>query len=201
MAPMRFGVNVGKLAEFVGDLHEVFKYLATMVARDFRREILAIAGGAMRIGESDDVAHAGVDLPVAAKRILPLKLRSTVHVEDEGIFPGRIEVVGLDNKDFNLRAVGALNPYTLGGTEVYLLGDFVVELREALRRRGFAVSQVHRKNLDRIADGTPGVDDAVGVMAKARRNRWSGPRALAGWSRTREPRGRWDCRLPAERSK
>jgi len=59
----------------------------------------------MRIGESDDVTSAGINLPVAAKRILPLKLRAAMHVEDERILLGRVEIVWLDDEDFNLRSV------------------------------------------------------------------------------------------------
>jgi hypothetical protein len=71
-----------------------------MVTGDFRGELLAVASGPMRIGESDDVTGAWINLPVPAKRILPLRLRPTVHVEDERISLGRIEVVGLDDEDF-----------------------------------------------------------------------------------------------------
>ena len=50
-----------------------------MISGNFRGEILAVAGRAVRIGESDDVACAGINLPVAAKRILPLVLRAAVQ--------------------------------------------------------------------------------------------------------------------------
>ena len=159
-------IDVRKLDQFVGDLHQVFKHLATVISGNFSREILAMASGSTRIGERDEVAGAGINLPVTAKRILPLLLRPTVHVENEWILFGRIEVVGLDKKNFDLRPAGALNPHSLGRTEVHLIDNFVVEVREALRCRGFAVDQVHRKNFDRVADGTPGVEDAPAVMGE-----------------------------------
>ena len=160
------GIDVRKFDQFVGDLHQVFKNLAPMVSRDFSREVLAIAGRSMGIGESDDIAGAGINLPVTAKGILPLKLRPTVHVEDERIFFRRIEVVGLDDKNFNLRSVGSFDPHALGRTQVHFIGDYVVELRKALRRRGLAVSQIHGKNFDGVADSTTGVDDAAVVRGE-----------------------------------
>ena len=77
--------------------------------------------------------------------------------------------MGLDDEDFNFRSIGSLHPRALGGTEIYFIGHFVVEMRQALRRRGFVVSQVHRKNFNWVADGTPGVEDTAVVMREFER--------------------------------
>ena len=72
----------------------------------------------------------------------------------------------LDDEDFDLRSVGSLDPHALGRTDIHLIGDFVVELRQALRRRGFPVSYVRGKNLDWLANRTSGVDDTTVVRGE-----------------------------------
>src|SRR5205085_11338178 len=97
--------------------------LAGPVAGDGRGVVLAVARRAVRIREGDDVARAGVDLPVAAEGVRPLRLRPAVNVDDQRVLLRRVEVVRLDDEDVDLLAVRALHPHLLRRADVHFAGD------------------------------------------------------------------------------
>ena len=103
------------MLEEVGDFHEVFERGVAPVSGDGAGEGLAIAGGAMGVAKGDDVAVGGVELVVASPRVGPLLLRSSMDVEDEGIFFAHLKVDGFDDEELYVVAKGAFDPNFLDG--------------------------------------------------------------------------------------
>ncbi len=66
-------------------------------------EVLPKTGRTGRVGKCHHIALARVDLPVAPVSVTPRRLRPAVDVEDQRVLLRRVEVVGFDQEDLDLR--------------------------------------------------------------------------------------------------
>src|SRR5512139_3541701 len=122
----------------------------------------------MGIGECDDIPGAGIDLPVAPERVLPLVLRATVNVQDEGIFPAGIEAVWFYDEHLHLGLAAPLDPHGVSRANVHLAYEGFVGVCE-LNLAGRAAS-CHRgtAGLGRIGDGAPHVDESLLIAGECK---------------------------------
>ena len=85
----------------------------------------------MRIRKGDDVTGARIDSPVAAKSIAKIRLRTAMHIQNQGILARGIEVVRFDDKNLHTLTARTGHPDHSAGRIVNVVHELIVNVSES----------------------------------------------------------------------
>ncbi len=97
-------------------------HLAAPIFRDGIGVFLSVPDGAVRIGESHDIARGWIHLPISTEAVSPLVLRSAMYVENQGILFLFAEAMRFDDKRVDFFAVHARDPHFFDGSRIIISG-------------------------------------------------------------------------------
>ena len=138
-------IHVRLFRHIIDGREVIFHVLTTIVAADFVVPFTAEAGHAPAVRCHNDVVVSGhhLEIPTVGEELAHRGLRTTLTVEQSGIFLGGIEVRGQNHPHEHLLAVGGLHPTLHRLRRRNLVQNIFVDEAELLHRFVFQVDSVN----------------------------------------------------------